>query len=86
MSWSIFTYSKQNFAADLKNIISLHYLLAAAVSVCILFSSQIIFTVVSEPNAQIGLSILSHAQIQGFCYGFVEFEDASAVQTAIEVI
>jgi hypothetical protein len=24
-------------------------------------------------------------QIQGFCYGFVEFEDASAVQTAIEV-
>ena len=52
----------------------------------LVFLLKIIFTVISEPNAQIGLSILSHAQIQGFCYGFVEFEDASAVQTAIEVI
>jgi len=29
---------------------------------------------------------VEETQIQGFCYGFVEFEDASAVQTAIEVI
>lgn len=25
-------------------------------------------------------------QIQGFCYGFVEFEEATAVQSAIEVV
>ena len=29
---------------------------------------------------------VEETQIQGFCYGFIEFEDASAVQTAIEVI
>jgi len=32
-----------------------------------------------------GIQVRSN-KIQGFCYGFVEFEDASAVQTAIEVI
>ena len=53
----------------------------------LVFLLKIIFTVISEPNAQIDLSIsVEETQIQGFCYGFIEFEDASAVQTAIEVI
>ena len=53
----------------------------------LVFLLKIIFTVISEPNAQIGICIsVEEKQIQGFCYGFVEFEDASAVQTAIEVI
>ena len=52
-----------------------------------IFLLKIISTVISEPNAQIDLSIsVEETQIQGFCYGFVEFEDANAVQTAIEVI
>ncbi|RZR85639.1 hypothetical protein BHM03_00012657 [Ensete ventricosum] len=34
-----------------------------------------------------GIQVRSHKylQLQGFCFGFVEFEVASAVQSAIEV-
>jgi RNA recognition motif-containing protein len=41
----------------------------------------------SESNSLICLCVsVESTQIQGFCYGFVEFEDASAVQAAIEVL